>query len=153
MEYFDKHLDGHNHIKGCWEYHVEWCTKYRFNALRKDSILLDCERAIQEAANQKGWQLLELAVMPDHVHTVVRTQTMVHPSEILFYLKGRSSFELFKKHPNLRKRYWGGHLWSQGNFVRTVGADLEVARTYVRNQADIHQTKLNQYPENSPLQG
>jgi len=147
----DRHLYSRNHIKGCWEYHVQWCTKYRFCALRKQSIKADCEVALQEAAKQKGWELLELAVMPDHVHAVVRVHDMQNPSNVLFYLKGRSAYEVFKKHPNLRKRYWGGHLWSQGSFVRTVGADLEVARNYVRNQADIHQTKLSVFTENSPL--
>ena len=148
----DRHLYSQNHIKGCWEHHVEWCTKYRFCALRKTSIKEDCEAAIQQAAEQKGWELLELAVMPDHVHAVVRTHEPHHPSELLFYLKGRSAFEVFKKHPHLRKRYWGGHLWSRGSFSRTVGADLDVARRYVRNQRDIHQTKLANFPnENPPL--
>ena len=142
MSYQDRHLYGRNRIKGCWEWHLEWCTKYRFSVLRKQSIKADCEAALQNAAKQKGWELLELAVMPDHVHVVVRTHEPEQPSELLFYLKGRSAFEVFKKHPNLRKRYWGGHLWSPGKFCRTVGADLEVARNYVRNQRDIHQKKL-----------
>ncbi|MBU1930313.1 IS200/IS605 family transposase [Candidatus Micrarchaeota archaeon] len=141
----NRHLYGHNHIKGCWEYHVEWCSKYRYNVLRKESIRLDCEQAIKEAAGLKNWELLELAVMSDHVHAVVRTQQPVSVSDILFYLKGRSSYDVFKKHPNLRLRYPKGHLWSPGKFCRTVGADLEVARKYVRNQIDIHQKKLGEW--------
>lgn len=152
MSFQDRHLYSHNHIKGCWEYHVEWCTKYRFHALRKPSIRADCEAALQDVASQKGWQILGLAVMPEHVHTVVRATRPHHPSEFLFYLKGRSAYEVFKKHPNLRKRYWGGHLWASGGFCRTVGADLEVARNYVRNQADINQKQLGQFiQENPPL--
>jgi len=141
----DGNLYGHNHIKGCWEHHLRWCPKYRFNALRKPSIKSDCEQAIREAAKRKGWLLLELAVMPDHVHVVVRTTKPVNPSDVLFYLKGRSAYEIFKKHPNMRKRYWGGHFWSRGNFCRTVGADLQTARSYVRNQKDIHQRRLADY--------
>ena len=145
MNDFDIHLYGHNHIKGCWEHHLQWCPKYRYNALRKPSIKADCEQAIREAAERKGWQLLELAVMPDHVHAVVRTTKPENPSNLLFYLKGRSAYELFRKHPNMRKRYWGGHCWSRGNFCRTVGADLQTARNYVRNQIDIHQKRLIDY--------
>jgi len=142
---FDRGLYGHNHIKGCWEHHLQWCPKYRYNALGKESIKSDCEAILQSIALERDWEILELAVMPDHVHVVIRTHQPENPSKLLFYLKGRSSYELFKKHPNLRKRYWKGHLWSQGNFCRTVGADLDVARRYVREQADIHQRKLVDY--------
>ena len=138
-------LYSHNHIKGCWEHHLQWCPKYRYNALRKPSIKQDCEDAIKDAARLKGWELLELAVMPDHVHAVVRTKKPENPSNILFYIKGRSAYEIFRKHPNMRKRYWGGHFWSRGSFSRTVGADLQIARNYVRNQIDIHQKRLSDF--------
>jgi len=28
---------------------------------------------------------------------------------------------MFKLHPELKKRYWGGSLWSGGKFFRSVG--------------------------------
>jgi putative transposase len=124
---------------------LEWCPKYRYNALRKDSIRSDCEAALKSAADAKGWELLELAVMPDHVHTIVRTKKPEDVSYVLFYLKGRSAHELFAKHPNLRKRYPRGHFWSRGNFCRTIGVDIETERRYVRNQRDIHQRALTEY--------
>ena len=138
-------LYSNNHIKGCWEFHMQWCPKYRYNVLRKDSIREDCEAALNEAAETKGWQLLELAVMPDHVHVIVRTTKPEHPSDVLFYLKGRSAYELFRKHPNLRKRYPRGHFWSRGNFCRNIGVDIETERRYVRAQRDIHQQTLTNY--------
>jgi putative transposase len=138
-------LYSHNHIKGCWEFHIEWCPKYRYRALRKDSIREDCEGALREAAEAKGWTLLELAVMPDHIHIILRTPKPENPSVILFYLKGRSSYELFRRHPNLRLRYPKGHLWSRGNFCRNIGIDIETERRYVRMQRDIHQQTLAVY--------
>jgi len=42
-------------------------------------------------------------------------------------LKGRSAYELFKKHPNLRLRYPKGHFWSRGSFDRTIGVDIETS--------------------------
>lgn len=141
----NSNLYSHHHIKGCWEHHIEWCPKYRFNALRKQSIKEDCEAILNQIAREREWEILELAVMPDHVHVVLRTHKPMNPSDILFYLKGRSSYELFRKHPNLRLRYPKGHLWAGGNFCRTVGADLDVVRNYVRNQHDIHQTNLDKW--------
>ncbi|HIH07911.1 MAG TPA: IS200/IS605 family transposase [Candidatus Diapherotrites archaeon] len=95
-----------------------------------------------QIARERDWEILELAVMPDHVHVIMRTHKPENPSGILFHLKGRSAYELFRKHPNMRKRYWGGHFWSRGSFCRNIGVDIEVERNYVRRQADIHQTTL-----------
>ena len=146
MKYvFDRHLYGHNHIKGCWEYHLEWCPKYRFKMFRKEGIRQDCEAFLCKIAEERGWELLELAVMPDHVHLIVRSKRPENPSKVLFYLKGRSAYELFKKHPNMRLRYQKGHLWSRGNFCRSVGVDVEVERRYVRRQRDIHQRTIKEY--------
>ena len=138
-------LYSHNHIKGCWEHHLEWAPKYRYNVLRKESVKEDCEAILKQIAEECGWELLELAVMPDHVHVILRTHKPENPSDILFRLKGRSAYELFKKHPNFRKRYPKGHFWSRGSFCRNIGVDIELERKYVRNQQDIHQQKLNKW--------
>lgn len=141
----DRQLYGHNHIKGCWEHHLEWCPKYRYNALRKQSIKEDCEKILETVCKEQDWELLELAVMPDHVHAIVRTHKPVPISEVLFKLKGRSAYELFRKHPNLRLRYPRGAFWSRGNLATTVGANIETVRKYVRNQRNIHQKQLAEW--------
>lgn len=139
---FDRHLYSHNHIKGCWEHHLEWCPKYRYNSLRKDPIRHDCEVSLKQVAEEQDWEIVELAVLSDHVHVILRTHKPENPSRILFFLKGRSAYELFKKHPNMRLRYPKGHFWSRGSFCRNIGVDIETERQYVRNQSDIHQTSL-----------
>ena len=138
-------LYSHHHIKGCWEHHLEWCPKYRYNSLRKVSIKEDCEEILKQIAEEHDWDIVELAVMPDHVHLILRTHKPEHPSKMLFFLKGRSAYELFKKHPNMRLRYPRGHFWARGSFDRTVGVDLEVQCRYVRNQQDIHQRTLQKW--------
>jgi len=53
------------------------------------------------------------------------------------YLKGRSSKMLQDEFPDLRKRYWGQHLWATGYFCRTVGAVTEeMIKSYVEGQRD-----------------
>jgi Transposase and inactivated derivatives len=67
-------------------------------------------------------------------------------SEAFRLLKGASSYRLFRKKPNFRKRYPRGHFWSPGKFYRSVGdADLETTRNYVRNQKTVHQMTLPQF--------
>jgi putative transposase len=53
------------------------------------------------------------------------------------YLKGRSSKMLQEEFSDLRKRYWGQHLWSTGYFCRTVGAVTdEMVQEYIEKQQD-----------------
>jgi putative transposase len=59
------------------------------------------------------------------------------PSKIVQYLKGRSSRLLQEHFPELRKRYWGQHLWASGYYCATVGAVTEeTIKTYIENQQE-----------------
>jgi putative transposase len=145
MNCFDRHLYSHNSNKGYWEYHLEWCPKYRFNVLRKDGIRKECEEILFGIAKQLDVKVEELAVMPDHVHMSVVCKEPYSIPYLLFRFKGASSHELFKRHPNFRKRYPKGHFWSPGKFSRTVSVSSEVVRSYIRRQKDIHQTSLGKW--------
>ena len=54
---------------------------------------------------------------------------------VVQYIKGRSSGRLQEEFPELRKRYWGQHLWARGYFCATVGAvDEATIKAYIENQ-------------------
>jgi len=127
-------------------YHIEWCPKYRFNVLRKETHRRDMEVILRGIAERKDMRIEELAVMSDHVHVVVHVKPSMSLGKATQFLKGISSREMFLKHPNLRERYRRGHYWSPGKFYRSVGSvDLEKTKTYVREQDDIHQMRLCAY--------
>lgn len=47
----------------------------------------------------------------------------------------RSSRLLQDEFPELKKRYWGQHLWARGYFCATVGNVMdEIIRNYIANQ-------------------
>jgi len=139
-------LNSIGHAKGQWVYHIEWCPKYRYKLFRKEKNKQDMEDILQRIAAEYGMRLLELAVMSDHVHTVVEVPPAMSLGKASNLLKGRSAYEFFKKHPNMRLRYPRGHLWSRGKFYRTTGdVELEKTRWYVRHQTDIHQRTLKDY--------
>ena len=124
-------------------YHIEWCPKYRFNVFKKEGSKENMETILRRIAEKHDMKIEELAVMTDHVHIVMHVKPGVSLSKATQLLKGGSSYEYFKKHPNLRNRYRKGHMWSRGKFYRSVGTiDLQTTKQYVRNQFDIHQTKL-----------
>jgi putative transposase len=66
-------------------------------------------------------------------------------------LKGKSAERLRKEFPDLRKKYWGLHIWARGYFVSTVGIDRETIRNYVRKQTDdqIQQEQLKLWKDDS----
>ena len=112
-----------------------------------------CEKILRNVAERHGIEIVEMCVMPDHLHLIVRIPPTMSISEAFHLLKGASSHELFKQKPNFRKRYPRGHFWSSGKFYRTVGdVDAETTINYVRNHKT-QQTSLNDFnvPAPAPL--
>jgi len=95
--------------------------------LRKQENKNLCEQILRAVASRHEIKIIELSVMPDHIHIVVSLLPTMSVSKALNLLKGASARELFKQKPNFRKRYRGGHFWSPGKFYRSTGdADLEL---------------------------
>ena len=79
--------------------------------------------------------IIEGAVGKDHVHMLLSCPTDLAPSQIVQYLKGRSSRLIQDEFPELKKRYWGQHLWARGYFCATVGSvNKETIQDYINNQ-------------------
>ena len=75
------------------------------------------------------------AVSPDHVHMLVSAPPQLAPSKLVQYIKARSSRRLQDEFEELRKRYWGQHLWARGYFCARVGAvDEETSKKYIESQ-------------------
>ena len=129
-----------SHSKYQIVYHIQWCTKYRYEALKQDKYKKQMEEIITEVAQRHSITILELAVCSEHVHAVVQTTASTAPARVSQILKGASSFYFFQKNPRFRKRYPRGHFWSRGKYYGTVGnADLETVKNYVRKQSTLAQ--------------
>ena len=121
-------------------YHVQWCTKYRYETLRREKYKNEMDAIIRQVAERHRIKIVELSVMPEHIHGVINAPMSMSPSRVQQLLKGASSHEFFARHPIFRKRYPQGHFWGAGKFCRTVGdVDLETTRNYVREQTTLHQ--------------
>ena len=93
--------------------HVVWSTKYRYEVLRGD-IQIRCRDLIRQSCDSLDIQILKGVVSKDHIHLHLSYPPKLSISEILKRLKGRSAKILLMEYTELRKRYWGGHLWSIG---------------------------------------
>ena len=116
------------------KYHIVFCPKYRYKIL--DEIVSKyVYQEIYRLCNQKdGIEILELNIQPDHIHLVVWIPPKYAVSNFVGYLKGKLALRLFDRFPDLRKRYWGQHVWSRGYCVSSVGLDEEQIRKYVKWQ-------------------
>ncbi len=75
------------------------------------------------------------AVSPDHIHLLLSAPPILAPAKLAQCIKGRSSRHLQAEFPELRKRYWGQHMWARGYFYATVGAvDEATIKAYIENQ-------------------
>jgi len=113
-------------------YHLIWCTKRRKPVL-VGKIQTDCDKIIREKCEQYAWQVLELAVQPDHVHLFVRAFPTTPASEIIKQCKGIASYTLRNKYMELRKIPC---LWTKTYFASTAGnVSSETIQKYIMAQS------------------
>src|SRR2546430_15462917 len=74
-------------------YHLIWCPKRR-KAILTGSIKERLTQLIEQKCAEKGWDILELAVQPDHLHLFVRVWPSDSAAEVVKELKGFSSYHL-----------------------------------------------------------
>ena len=106
-------------------YHLIWCPKRRKKVLVGD-VAKDCNRHVRAKCEQKGWDVLELAIQPDHIHLFVRAWPCNSAAEIVKECKGATArlylnklgIALRKKHPHLLKL---PSLWTRSYFASTAG--------------------------------
>ena len=116
------------------KYHLVWITKYRYKIL-KGRIAERARDLIRQTCEARGIVIVRGAVSGDHVHMLVSGTPELSPAKMVQYIKGRSSRRLQDEFPELRKRYWGQHLWARGYFCATVGAvDEKTIREYIEKQ-------------------
>ena len=116
------------------QYHMVWVRKYRYRVLT-GPVAKEVYGCIQLFCGQKGCEVLELNVRPEHVHLLVMVPPKVSISDLVGTLKGRTAIRIFKQFPHLkRKPYWGNHFSSPGYCVDTVGLNEEMIRKYVKFQ-------------------
>lgn len=130
-----KEYQSAEHITFSCQYHVIFCTKYRRKILNApyDSTL---KEILYQTAEQFDFQILDLEVMPDHVHMIVDCNPRFGIMECVRKLKGKSSRIMREQFPELKSRI--PTLWTRASFISTVGSvSLEVVKQYIENQKNV----------------
>ena len=84
------------HTKWECKYHIVFAPKYRRQVIYKD-IKADVGQILGTLCRRKGIEIIEAECMPDHIHMLVRIPPKYSVSEIVGYLKGKSSLMIFEK--------------------------------------------------------
>ncbi|WP_129582676.1 IS200/IS605 family transposase, partial [Methanolobus psychrotolerans] len=69
------------------KYHIVWCTKYRKQVMN-DELKEFLDDQIRTIADSEEWEILELEVMPEHIHLFISTQPFIAPTDIVKIMKG-----------------------------------------------------------------
>lgn len=117
------------------EYHFVWVPKYRYQILVND-VKKRLKEILVELCNWLDITIIEGAICSDHIHMYLSVPPKYSPAYVMKILKGKSAERLRKEFPELKKKYWGLHIWARGYFVSTVGIDRDIIKQYVRNQQD-----------------
>ena len=116
MEKFNKS----RHARYLLNLHIVWISEYRKAVLGPyREALTDILHSI---AKDKGWKILAVEVMPDHIHLFVSVPPSISPSEVVKCFKGQSARKLLVKFPELvHQRDYRASFWAPSYFVASAG--------------------------------
>ena len=113
-------------------YHFVWCPKRR-RKLLVGPLQDRLKQIIEQVAEEHDWQIIRLAIHPDHVHLFIRANPYTQPSDIARLMKGRSSHDLREEFPHLKKM---PSLWTRSFFCSTAGnVSQEIIQRYIEWQS------------------
>ena len=117
------------------KYHVVWCPKYRRKVL-VDGVDVRLKELIDEICHELRIDVIEIEIMPDHVHLLMEVDPQFGIHKAVKQIKGRTSRILRQEFSWLRSRL--PSLWTNSYFVSTVGgAPLSVIKQYIEDQKNV----------------
>ena len=142
------------HSKWNCKYHVVFAPKYRRMVIY-NQIKNDIGKILRKLCEQKGIEIIEAELCPDHIHMLIAIPPKYSVAQIMGYLKGKSSLMIFDRHANMKYKYGNRHFWCRGYYVDTVGKNTKRIAEYIRNQLqeDIANDQLTLFENIDPFTG
>lgn len=129
-----KYKSNNNIMYSC-KYHVVFCPKYRRPVLI-NGVDVRLKELIEETCEHLKVDIIEMEIMPDHVHLLVEVDPQLGIHKVVKQIKGYSSRILREEYAWLKSRI--PSLWTNSYFVSTVGgAPLSIIKQYIENQKSV----------------
>ena len=110
----------------------------------------EVEKTLKEVCTEisKRYEIifLEIGSEGDHVHFLVQSVPMYSPKKIVQIIKSITAREILIRHPEVKKKLWGGEFWTDGYYISTVGkhGNEQVISNYVKSQGTAEHYKVLQ---------
>ena len=123
-----------SHTKYDMKCHVVFIPKYRKRVLIGE-VGEAVRDLIRQICTEEDVEIMRGKVAADHVHLHVSYPTSLSVSKMMQKIKGKSSYKLFSKFPQLKKTYWGRHFWARGYLAVSTGSITdEMVQKYIEEQ-------------------
>ena len=114
------------------KYHVVFCPKYRKKVL-VDPVDKRLKELFNDKIKQLNAEIVEMKIMPDHVHLLIKCDPQFGIHRVVKNLKGYSSRILRQEFKHLKSRL--PSMWTNSYFVATAGTvSLDIVKQYIENQ-------------------
>ena len=130
-----------SHVRWDCKYHVVIVPKYRRRKLY-GKFRGEVGRILRDLCRQKGVEVLEGSLRPDHVHMCLKVAPKFSIAFVIGFLKWKSAVRIHRDLMAAR-RVKGMHFWSRGYCVSTVGLDERTVREYIRQQEEEEKRQLD----------
>ena len=116
-------------------YHYVCPAKYR-RIIFSDSVDKSLKEVCLEISKRFEIEFVEIGTDKDHVYFLVQSVPTMSPTQIIRIVKSVTAKELFRLHPEIKQKLWGGEFWTKGYYVNTVGrhGDENTIQQYVKSQ-------------------
>lgn len=122
----------HNRCVSKCVYHIIFCPKFRRKVLTKP-IRLRFKKLVREKQPEWNYKIVEMEVMPDHVHLLLQVDPEIGINNLVAKIKGYTASVLRQEFPELQSRL--PNLWTRSRFIVSVGSvSLEIVKEYIENQ-------------------
>jgi putative transposase len=117
------------------KYHVVFIPKCRRKTLYKE-LRRHLGEVFRQLAKRKESQIEEGHLCEDHVHMMISIPPKHAVSQVIGYIKGKSTIHLARVYGERKRNFVGQHFWARGFWVSTVGRDERLIREYIRKQEE-----------------
>ena len=142
------------HSKWNCKYHIVFAPKYRRKVIYGE-LKKDIGEILRKLCDQKGVEIIEAELCPDHIHMLVRIPPKMSVSGFMGYLKGKSALLIFQKWGNMKFAYRNREFWCKGYYVDTAGKNTKAIKEYIANQLkhDKESDQLALFDPQDPFMG
>jgi REP element-mobilizing transposase RayT len=139
------------HNKSLLMYHFVCPIKYRRSVLT-EVVSTTFRQICLKIEERYEIKFLEIGLDENHVHFLIQSVPMNSAKKIISAVKSITAKEIFRLHPEVKNKLWGGKFWTSVYYVNTVGqyANEEVIKRYLQNQGQkktnyikIHSSQLS----------